>query len=108
MMAAFESLRHAGVPAALSSSILEKQLNRTLRAYARGGRRAYTRPAELASQLRALWAADPMLAHHVEQSYQLAEQLIEEPARAAAAASAPIFSPGRHERYTRQLVVTRR
>ena len=107
VMTASESLRRAGVTPAVSMSILEKQLNNGLRAYARGGRRAYAPPSGLASQLRALYAADPALARYLEKSYQLAEQLLEEPKRKAAAAGARSFSAG-DERFTRQLVATRR
>lgn len=104
VMAAWESLRQAGVTPAVSLSILEKQLNKGLRAYARGGRRAYTRPPELASQLRALSAADPALARYVEKSYQLTQQLLEQPRRKGVAASARSLSVAGAERYTGRLV----
>ncbi len=104
VMAASESLRRAGVTPAVSISILEKQLTMGLRAYARGGRRAYTRPHELSSQLRALSAADPALARYVEKSYQLTQQLLEQPQRQAAAASARTLSVAGAERYTGKLV----
>jgi hypothetical protein len=104
VMAASESLRRAGVTPAVSISILEKQLTIGLRAYARGGRRAYTRPPELSSQLRALSAADPALARYVEKSYQLTQQLLEQPQRQAAAASARTISVAGAERYTGKLV----
>ena len=115
VMTAMESLRHAGVTPAVSFSILEKQLNKGLRAYARGGRRAYTRPAEFASQLRALAAADPALARYVEKSYQLAQQLLEpsQPIREravaskTAAAGARSLSAVRDSSYSRELVTTR-
>lgn len=108
VMAAWESLRHAGLPSALSISILEKQLNKGLRAYARGGRRAYTPPPELSSQLRALSAADPALAHYMEKSYQLAEQLLEQPQRHAAAANGRTISVANGKRYTPEFVGTTR
>lgn len=108
VMAAWESLRRAGVTSAMSISILEKQLNKGLRGYARGGRRTYTRPPELTSQLRALSAVDPALAHYVEKSYQLAEQLLERPHRNAAAAGARTLSVASDQRYKPQLVATPR
>jgi len=77
VMAASESMRRAGVPLAHANLILEKQLSRCLRSYARGGRRAYAPPAELSSQLRALSATDPTLAYFVERSYELTEQLLD-------------------------------
>ena len=108
VMTAWESLRRAGVTSAMSISILEKQLNKGLRAYARGGRRAYTRPPELSSQLRALSATDPALAHYVEKSCQLAEQLLEQPQRNAAAAGARTISVTSGQRYRAQFATTRR
>src|SRR5579872_400369 len=108
VMAAWESLRRAGLTSAMSISILEKQLNKGLRAYARGGRRAYIPPPELTSQLRALSAADPALANYVEKSYQLAEQLLEQPQRNAAAASARTLSVASSQRFTPQFAATRR
>lgn len=77
VMAASESMRRAGVPSAHANLILENQLSRCLRSYARGGRRAYAPPAELSSQLRALSAADPTLAYFVERSYELTEKLLD-------------------------------
>lgn len=77
VMAASESMRRAGVPSVLANGILEKQLSRCLRAYARGGRRAYAPPAELARQLRALYATDPALGQYMERACQLTEQLLE-------------------------------
>ncbi len=77
LMAASESLRRAGVPAAASAAILEKQLSQALRSYARSGRRAYQEPRELPRQLRALSLADPPLASYVEQSCRLAARLLE-------------------------------
>ncbi|MBZ5606850.1 MAG: hypothetical protein LAP38_01220 [Acidobacteriia bacterium] len=77
LMAASESLRHAGVPSAASAAILEKQLSQSLRSYVRGGRRAYQEPRELPRQLRALSIADPPLASYIEQSCRLAARLLE-------------------------------
>ncbi len=114
VMAATESLRLAGVAPDVSASILEKQLNKGLRAYARGGRRAYTRPHEMTSQLLTLSAADPALARYVEKSYQLAQQLLEQPQpvrepaiahRAAAGVRSVSSVP--EQRYARELVSTR-
>jgi hypothetical protein len=85
VMAASESMRRAGVPPPHALGILEKQLTRCLRSYARAGRRAYAPPIDLETQLRALYAADPRLAHYVERSYALTEELLERrhPVRAA-------------------------
>jgi hypothetical protein len=77
IMAASESMHRAGVPAALANGILEKQLSRCLRSYARGGRRAYQPPAEFSTQLRALYATDSDLANYVERAGELTEQLLE-------------------------------
>jgi|SRR3984885_2692533 predicted short-subunit dehydrogenase-like oxidoreductase (DUF2520 family) len=74
---AFESLQHAAVPPALSATLLERQMNRTLRSFLKGGRRAYPAPRELPRQLRALSAANPDLAHYLEQSSHLASRLME-------------------------------
>jgi len=117
VMTAMEALRHAGVTSTLSFNMIEKQLNKGLRAYARGGRRAYTRPAELASQLRALSAADPALARYLEKSYQLTQQLLEQPqpvrqragaSKAATAGIRPLSAAVTESNYARELVTTRR
>ena len=42
-------------------------MTRTLRSFLKGGRRAYPVPRELPRQLRALSAANPELAHYLEQ-----------------------------------------
>ena len=115
VMTASEALRRAGVAPAFSISILEKQLNRGLRAYARGGRRAYMPPSELVSQLGALWDADPALARYVEQSYRLTQQLLEKPRpvrprgpiKKAAAAGIPSLSLPREQAYLGELASTR-
>jgi predicted short-subunit dehydrogenase-like oxidoreductase (DUF2520 family) len=73
---AAESLRRARIPPALSATILERQLARSLRAYLKGGLRAYPEPRELPRQLQALSSADPELAYHLEQSTRLASRLI--------------------------------
>ena len=77
MMAASESLRHAGVPSSVSASILEKQVGRSLRSYVRGGRRAYPAPRQLRRQITALSRVNPVLAQYFEQSCTLATQLLE-------------------------------
>jgi hypothetical protein len=76
LTAAAESLRHAGIPPAVSASILEKQVGRTLRSFARSGRNAFPAPREFSRQLRALTATDPELAYYLEQSARLAERLL--------------------------------
>jgi predicted short-subunit dehydrogenase-like oxidoreductase (DUF2520 family) len=73
---ASESLRHARIPPALSATLLERQLTRTLRSFLKGGRRAYTTPRELPKQLRALSAANAELAHYLEQSCRLASRVM--------------------------------
>jgi hypothetical protein len=84
LVAASESLRHAGVPASLSTTIIEKQLGRSLRAYARGGRRAYPAPRHLSRQLRALVSTDPALAQFIEQGSLAADKLVVARQRAVA------------------------
>lgn len=83
IIAAAESLRHTGVPVSASSAILEKQMNKSLRSYLRGGRRAYQAPRELSRQLRALSADDPPLASYIEQSCRAAARLLEPASNAA-------------------------
>jgi len=73
---AFESLQHAGIPPGSSAAVLERQITRTLRSFIKGGRRAYPEQRELPSQLQALSAASPELAHYFEQSCHLASQLM--------------------------------
>jgi hypothetical protein len=73
---AFESLLHAGIGPGDAAAILERQINRTLRAFLKGGRRAYPEPRELPRQLRALSAASPDLAHYLEQSCRLTSRLM--------------------------------
>jgi predicted short-subunit dehydrogenase-like oxidoreductase (DUF2520 family) len=73
---AFEALHHAGIPPGLSATLLEPQIPRTLRAFLKGGRRAYPEPRELPGQLRALSAASPELAHYLEQSCRVASRLM--------------------------------
>jgi predicted short-subunit dehydrogenase-like oxidoreductase (DUF2520 family) len=77
LMAADKSLRLAGVPAADSSNILEKQVIRTLRSFVRAGRTALPGSHELSRQVRALAATDPDLAHYMEHCARLAEGLVE-------------------------------
>jgi len=76
-LAAVESLRHAGIPSTLGLNMIEKQLMKTLRSYAKAGRKVYSPPRALAVQLRALSASDPELAHYLEQSARLAARLLE-------------------------------
>jgi predicted short-subunit dehydrogenase-like oxidoreductase (DUF2520 family) len=74
---ASETLQHAGIQPALPAVMLERQINRTLRSFVKGGRRAYQEPRELPRQLRALSAAAPELAHYLEQSCRLASRLMD-------------------------------
>jgi len=86
LTAADQALRRAGVPPADSSDILKKQVMRTLRSFARAGRKALPASCELSRQVRALAATDPDLAHYMEQSARLAEKLVEN-RRSSAASS---------------------
>jgi predicted short-subunit dehydrogenase-like oxidoreductase (DUF2520 family) len=83
LVAASESLRHAGLSSPLSDSILEKQIGKAVRSYLKSGRNLSPTPRELAGQLHALSAADPALAHYIEQSCRLSSRLLA--ARAATA-----------------------
>lgn len=77
LLAASETLQRAGIPALLSGNILDRQLARTFRSFLRGGRNAYPAVHQLSPQLRALRSVNSSLAHYIEQSTHLAEQLIE-------------------------------
>ena len=76
-LAASECLRHAGISSTVALSILEKQLKKTLRSYAKAGRKVYPPPRALSNQLRTLASTDPELAHYLEQSAKLATRLLE-------------------------------
>ena len=76
LVAASESLRHAGLSSPLSASILEKQIGKGVRSYLKSGRNVSPIPRELAGQLHALSAADPTLAHYIEQSCRLSSRLL--------------------------------
>jgi predicted short-subunit dehydrogenase-like oxidoreductase (DUF2520 family) len=76
LVAASESLRHAGLPSPLSATILEKQIGKALRSYLKSGRNVSPAPRELSGQLHALSAADPTLAHYIEQSCRLSSRLL--------------------------------
>jgi predicted short-subunit dehydrogenase-like oxidoreductase (DUF2520 family) len=73
---ASESLHHAHIPAPFAAAILERQIARTLRAFLKGGLRAYPELRELPRQLHALSSVDPELAHYLEQSTNLTSRLI--------------------------------
>lgn len=75
--AAFESLQYAGIPAAQSTVVIERQMARTLRSYLKGGRRAFPPPRDLPRQLRLLASASPELAQYLDQSCRLAVRLME-------------------------------
>jgi len=83
ILAASEALHHAGVPALLSGTILDRQLSRTFRSFLRGGKNAYPEVRELVPQLRALRSVNPALARYIEQSTSLAAQLMEKRSTAA-------------------------
>jgi predicted short-subunit dehydrogenase-like oxidoreductase (DUF2520 family) len=74
---AFESLQRAKIPPGNSAALLDRQINRTLRSFLKGGRRGYPTPRELPRQLRALSASDPELESYLEQSCRLASLLME-------------------------------
>jgi len=77
LAAASECLRQAGVPSSLATTLLDKQVGKTLRSYLKAGRKAYPPPQELSKQVSALMATDPELAQYLEQSSCLAEHLME-------------------------------
>jgi predicted short-subunit dehydrogenase-like oxidoreductase (DUF2520 family) len=79
LYAAGESLHRARIPPALSATILERQLTRTLRSFLKSGLRAAPELRELPRQLDALSCADPALAHFLEQSSAIASRLIAKP-----------------------------
>ena len=87
LTAADQALRLAGVPSVDSSSILEKQVSRTLRSFVRTGRKALPPSGELSEQVRALAVTNPELAQYMEQSTRLAEKLVENQKFTAAATS---------------------
>ena len=76
LVAASESLRHAGLSSPLSATILEKQIGKALRSYLKSGRNLSPAPRELSRQLHALSAADPTLANYIEQSCRLSSRLL--------------------------------
>jgi predicted short-subunit dehydrogenase-like oxidoreductase (DUF2520 family) len=76
LVAASESLRHAGLSSSLSASILEKQIGKALRSYLKSGRNVSRLPCELSKQLHALSAADPKLANYIEQSCRISSRLL--------------------------------
>jgi predicted short-subunit dehydrogenase-like oxidoreductase (DUF2520 family) len=88
LLAAAELLRRAGFTPVDSTSVIEKQLGKTLRSYVRGGRKTLQPPQLLARYLRALALADPELSQYLEQHSRLAERLLSNrPASAAATRS---------------------
>ncbi len=93
LMAASESLRHAGVPSWASAAILEKQVDSSVRSFLRSGRRSYREPREFGRQLNALYTADSSLAGYVEQSCQLAARLVEARQPALEKRQAPRLRP---------------
>jgi predicted short-subunit dehydrogenase-like oxidoreductase (DUF2520 family) len=76
LVAASESLRHAGLSSPVSASILEKQFEKALRSYLKSGRNVSPSLHELSGQLRALSVADPTLAHFIEQSCRISSRLL--------------------------------
>jgi predicted short-subunit dehydrogenase-like oxidoreductase (DUF2520 family) len=82
LVAASESLRHAGLSSPVSASILEKQFEKALRSYLKSGRNVSPSLHELSEQLRALSVADPTLAHYIEQSCRISSRLLAQRATA--------------------------
>jgi len=78
LLAASESMRHAGITPVVRATLLERQLDRTLRAFLKGGRRAYQPAQELPRQLRALAAKNEALGNYLEQTSRLSSRLLEE------------------------------
>ena len=76
LVAASESLHHAGLSSPLSAKIIEKQIGKAVRSYLKSGRNLSPSPCELSGQLRALSAADPTLAHYIEQGCRLSSRLL--------------------------------
>lgn len=85
LTAAAESLRLAGMTPLVSGSILEKQMARTFRSFARSGRTAFPAAHELSRQVSALAEANPQLALYLEESARLAARLMENRKLASAA-----------------------
>ena len=77
LVAAAECVQGAGIPAADVAAIIERQVERTARAYLKAGRKAYQEPRELARQLQALQAMQPTLAGFVEQTARGAAALLD-------------------------------
>ncbi len=77
LVAASQSLRHAGLSSPLSGAILERQLGKALRSYLKSGRNPSPSPRDLSRQLHALSAADPALAHYIEHSCRLSSRLLQ-------------------------------
>ena len=59
------------------AAIIERQVERTARAYFKAGRKAYQEPRELARQLQALQEMQPALAGFVEQTARGAAALLD-------------------------------
>ena len=78
LVAASESLRHAGLPSPVSATILEKQFGKALRSYLKSGRNLNNSSQGLLKELHVLSATDPTLAHYIEQSYRLSSRLLSE------------------------------
>lgn len=78
LVAASESLRHAGLPSPVSATILEKQFGKALRSYLKSGRNLNHSSPGLLKELHVLSAADPALAHYIEQSCRLSSRLLNE------------------------------
>ena len=78
LVAASDALRHAGLSSPLSASILEKQIGKSVRSYFKSGRNVSPAPLDLSGQLHALLAADPALAHYIEQSFRISSRLLAE------------------------------
>lgn len=87
LIAADQALRTAGVASADSSTILQKQVSRTLRTFVRTGGKSRSMSHDLSGQARALAATNPDLARYMEQSARFAEKLVENRKFSTAASS---------------------
>jgi predicted short-subunit dehydrogenase-like oxidoreductase (DUF2520 family) len=76
LVAASESLRHAGLPSSVSAMVLEKQFSKGLRSYLKVGRNGCAVARQLSTQLKTLSTIDSDLAGYIEQSCRFSEQLL--------------------------------
>lgn len=75
--AASESLRGAGVSSPVVASILQRQINRTVRSYLKAGRKAFPAAQDLERQLTGLRSSNPSVAAYIERSAEQAAALLD-------------------------------